>query len=216
MYVPFCLIVSPFPRVNKNNCIMMSCSEQQSSVPESMVPAQTHYAALGVSENADADDIRRAFRALALLCHPDKKQQQFEQQQRQPQPQRHQTLSTDSLPTQNNHAGAPSAVACDNTDAVFVLVQNAYDVLSAPDSRRAYDADLRLERAAAARAPLLDREVDLDEMRTGVDHIGRAWYETECRCGTVLRVEEDALLAGTNTFQCHACCLCTRILFDIQ
>ena len=38
-------------------------------------PSLTHYQVLGVHNQATPDDIRSAFRALALSCHPDKRRE---------------------------------------------------------------------------------------------------------------------------------------------
>ncbi|SMB95660.1 heat shock protein DnaJ domain protein [Hymenobacter roseosalivarius DSM 11622] len=65
----------------------------------------THYEALEVSEQASAADIRRAYRRLVLLTHPDRTQD----------PAAHER---------------------------YLTVNRAYDVLSLPDKRKAYDARL--------------------------------------------------------------------------
>lgn len=62
-----------------------------------------YYEILGVSSNAPAADIKRAYRRLAVMYHPDKN---------------------------------PSPDA----EAYFKQVNEAYDVLSDPDKRRAYDS----------------------------------------------------------------------------
>ncbi|TGE27303.1 J domain-containing protein [Hymenobacter metallicola] len=72
---------------------------------------QTHYRTLGVEEQATPDEIRRAYRKLVLLTHPDR--------------------TTD--PTAHQQ---------------FLLINEAYDVLSNPARRRGYDALL-----AALRSP---------------------------------------------------------------
>ncbi|TGE21741.1 J domain-containing protein [Hymenobacter aquaticus] len=64
---------------------------------------RNHYHTLGVSEQATTDDIRRAYRRLVLLTHPDR--------------------TTDPAAHQQ-----------------FLLVNEAYDVLSNPARRRGYDA----------------------------------------------------------------------------
>ncbi|MCB2376373.1 J domain-containing protein [Hymenobacter sp. BT635] len=64
---------------------------------------RNHYHTLGVSEQATADDIRRAYRKLVLLTHPDR--------------------TTDPAAHQQ-----------------FLLINEAYDVLSSPARRQGYDA----------------------------------------------------------------------------
>lgn len=76
---------------------------------------QNHYHTLGVDEQATPDDIRRAYRRLVLLTHPDR--------------------TTD-----------PAA------HGQFLLINEAYDVLSNPARRRGYDALLE-----ASRTPLPPR-----------------------------------------------------------
>lgn len=67
-------------------------------------PARTHYQTLGVPQDATADDIRRAFRALAKKHHPD-----------------------------TGPAGSSAA---------FAAIAEAYETLSDPTARRAYDESL--------------------------------------------------------------------------
>lgn len=74
----------------------------------------THYATLGVGQDATQDDIKKAFRALAVKYHPDK------------------------------NPGDAEA------EATFKRASEAYHVLSDPDARAAYDAELRLARLQAA------------------------------------------------------------------
>ncbi|UOQ53514.1 J domain-containing protein [Hymenobacter cellulosivorans] len=71
---------------------------------------QNHYHTLGVDEQATPDDIRRAYRRLVLLTHPDR--------------------TTD-----------PAA------HGRFLLINEAYDVLSNPARRRGYDALLEASRS---------------------------------------------------------------------
>ncbi|MBX3403898.1 MAG: DnaJ domain-containing protein [Phycisphaeraceae bacterium] len=76
--------------------------------------ARTHYQTLGVSRNASAEEVRRAYRALAKQHHPD-----------------------------TGPAGSSAA---------FAAVATAYEVLSDPALRRAYDESLAsIESESAAR-----------------------------------------------------------------
>ena len=73
-----------------------------------------HYQTLGVSQNATADEIRSAFRAIARKHHPDV-------------------------------AESPES------EDVFLLAKEAYDVLSDPDLKRNYDIAQGHERQQEAR-----------------------------------------------------------------
>lgn len=73
----------------------------------------THYQSLGIASSASLADIRRAYRALAKLHHPDV----------------------------NRAAGA---------QASFATIALAYEILSNPDKRRDYDAQLARARLNAA------------------------------------------------------------------
>lgn len=150
----------------------------------------THYETLGISENASATEIRQAYKALILLHHPDK----------------------------SNAAGAaspqvpPELAARSTTSAatIFIAIQRAYEALIDDASRLAYDTELR---AAASRlaAISIDRSIDLDDMRC-CECNGLTWYEIECRCSAILRVDESVLLDGVDVFSCTSCCLHVRIL----
>jgi curved DNA-binding protein CbpA len=71
----------------------------------------TYYATLGLAPNAPPEVIRAAFKALALIYHPDK---------------------TFELPASDRAAHG----------AVFREIQEAFDVLSKPSLKAAYDAEL--------------------------------------------------------------------------
>ena len=71
----------------------------------------TYYATLGLAPNAPPEVIRAAFKALALIYHPDK---------------------TFELPAADRAAHG----------AVFRKIQGAFDVLSNPNMKAAYDAEL--------------------------------------------------------------------------
>jgi curved DNA-binding protein CbpA len=155
--------------------------------------SSTHYDTLGVSENASAADIRQAYKALVLLHHPDK---------------------ADTAGAASPQASPDLAAAADRRPAcattLFIAIQRAYEALIDESSRVAYDAELR---AAASRlaAISIDRTIDLDDMRC-CERNGSTWYEVECRCSAVLRVDEAALLDGVDVFSCASCCLYVRVL----
>eukprot|EP00435_Cladocopium_sp_Y103_P028177 s1255_g7.t1 len=71
---------------------------------------RTHYDELGITRSATADELRRAYRRLALQLHPDK---------------------------------------CSEADAAarFIQVNKAWETLSKPSSRRAYDMELDARKA---------------------------------------------------------------------
>lgn len=82
-------------------------SQQQTTLTENRLQAESYYAVLQLPITASVDDIRRVYRELSKLYHPD----------------------TTNLPT---------AYAT----AKFRQLNEAYNVLNDPDSRRAYDRQL--------------------------------------------------------------------------
>lgn len=72
-----------------------------------MIPYSSYYNILNVSENSSAEEIKHAFRTLALIHHPDKNNNTPESQTR------------------------------------FILLSNAYHILTDPEKRKEYDSYLR-------------------------------------------------------------------------
>mmetsp|Transcript_47718 Transcript_47718/g.126361 ORF Transcript_47718/g.126361 Transcript_47718/m.126361 type:complete len:419 (-) Transcript_47718:35-1291(-) len=79
----------------------------------------SHYGVLGIAWFADPEEVKRAHRKLALKWHPDKVED----------------------PTDE--------VAVKVATQQFQLLQAAYEVLSNPDHRRRYDAELRCQRPSS-------------------------------------------------------------------
>lgn len=83
-------------------------------VPIVTMSTQTHYATLGLQHNAPLPVIKAAYKALALVHHPDK------------------NIISDESPSQRaEHANASRAV------------QEAYNILSNPSLKATYDAELQ-------------------------------------------------------------------------
>lgn len=141
-----------------------------------MSEAIDHYTALGVSRNADATEIKAAFRAAALRLHPDKQQQQ--------QASTTSVIDNGSHTSNTNNHQPPLETITGNSgrDDEFVRVQTAYEILSNPDQRAVYDRDLTLLD--------LKQDVHLNESISAADmdeevlaDSGEVCLGWPCRCG---------------------------------
>ena len=124
----------------------------------------THYEVLGVSPTASQDEIKRAFRRLALRLHPDKNYQSKEQQQQQ----------QETAPTEPNEA--------------FRRVQKAWDCLRSTD-RQAYDEELAQQATMSASVESSAIALSLDEFEETVgesDNDRVLIYM--CRCGEAVEL----------------------------
>ena len=124
----------------------------------------THYEVLGVSPTASQDEIKRAFRRLALRLHPDKNYQSKEQQQQQ----------EETAPTEPNEA--------------FRRVQKAWDCLRSTD-RQAYDEELAQQATVSASVESSAIALSLDEFEETVgesDNDRVLIYM--CRCGEAVEL----------------------------
>ena len=84
--------------------------------------AGSHYSVLEVAPGAGEEEIRKAYRRLAAVWHPDKQRQQLQRGE-----------CTNSGADAHDH------------NAKFRAIQSAYEVLSDPTARTKYDADVLLK-----------------------------------------------------------------------
>ncbi|VEU36152.1 unnamed protein product [Pseudo-nitzschia multistriata] len=93
-------------------------------------PGTTLYGALGSSRDASAADLKKSYRALALLYHPDKQQT------------RRQTQNQSQTKRQQATQGEPceGGVSLEQATLRFQAVSAAYEVLMDPERRAEYDA----------------------------------------------------------------------------
>jgi curved DNA-binding protein CbpA len=155
-----------------------------------------HYAVLGVERAADAAAIRSAYMAAVLTCHPDK-----------------------VSPWAGEGAGGEPDGDGDGegTTARFRAVQAAWEALRDPQTRAAYDEDLRQhEGAEAARACVhVSEEVPLDEMDNAAEAgagagAGRTY---PCRCGDRFSLTAQDERARVTILDCPTCSLHIRVLY---
>eukprot|EP00746_Dinoflagellata_sp_MGD_P127825 gnl/MRDRNA2_/MRDRNA2_62315_c0_seq1.p1 gnl/MRDRNA2_/MRDRNA2_62315_c0~~gnl/MRDRNA2_/MRDRNA2_62315_c0_seq1.p1 ORF type:complete len:229 (+),score=32.68 gnl/MRDRNA2_/MRDRNA2_62315_c0_seq1:87-773(+) len=120
-----------------------------------MSSALNLYATLGVTPSASSEDVRQAYRALALKWHPDKLHER----------------------TKNN----PRHLAIEQATRRFQEVQGAYEVLADPDRRRLYDEELFKERCATAPQSHGRQRCDPRDMTTAhmVDEMQRLHREEQ-------------------------------------
>jgi len=118
----------------------------------SSVPSNP-YAVLGITPNATNDEVRHAYRALALKWHPDKVSDRSKR----------------------------NVVAIEAATRRFQEVQGAYEVLADPDRRRQHDEDLFRERCRTAPQSQGFRRRDPNEMTAAhmVNEMQRAFREEE-------------------------------------
>lgn len=147
-----------------------------------------HYEVLGVSESANAERVKEAFRSLILRHHPDKKANHN---------------------TRNDDAAAAAA------DVHYVdLINKAYGVLRDPAKRKLYDEQLRLDRQRRrgrleSALVVVKSDCVMEELQDG-----RSVLVYPCRCGAFLDTspledeDEDGLNGeDENILECPGCSL---------
>ena len=159
-----------------------------------------HYTTLGVAFTATPAQLSSAYRARALVLHPDK------------------------LASTGRAHSAATGSKHENTNAEqFMQLQQAYQVLSNPESRVQYDTALKagglLSRftsssSGGSGAVLHCTEVDLEDCDYEED---TATYTYPCRCGEEYRMLESMLMeTGLDLFPCVQCSLVLRVAFEFQ
>ncbi|XQJ26477.1 chaperone protein DNAj, putative [Leishmania guyanensis] len=171
----------------------------------------TPYAVLRVSPSATMEDIRTAFRRMALLTHPDKAK-----------------VKATTTPSANSGETAP----CTAPPVSFLVVKEASEVLLDPCLRAAYDAAHShvLEREVGAVSDTYYLEDDFTcVMIDGGEDDGQCVhvYQRECRCGGMYEVrpipvvptgsggDEDVPISSstyTVRCQCDSCSLVVEVV----
>lgn len=153
------------------------------------------YRTLGVDRTASLSEIRRAYRRLALACHPDK------------------------APSESPLAGRPAAAdpmaeAADSAPMAvsFEAISRAYDLVGSEHARRIYDEllageQMRLEGSISF--SVLYRDLSFEPADDGSDS---AEFSVPCRCGGAFRGTAGELSQGFNVFGCDQCSQCIEIV----
>lgn len=126
----------------------------------------SYYNILNVTQEASYEEIRKSYKALVLISHPDKSQ--------------------DGL-------------------GKFLSVSKAWKILSDPDRRKLYDAQIKLQEiqsfAIAEKVPISDFDEDC----------GNYFYCCRCQDGYELSVEDIDLLV--KYVSCSGCSLTIEIIY---
>lgn len=164
--------------------------------------AENFYQLLQVAPEASLESIRQSFHAAALASHPDR---QKLRQAKDPTA----SVLQNALESDASYSGSSVDVVTRSLNAEnsslsdasehFHRVQLAWETLRDPDSRRAYDEQLRraAEREKAQASVPINEEVFLEEMETGKSPGGDPEYTYPCRCGDCYCVEGEELLAAS-------------------
>lgn len=145
---------------------------------------QTHYGVLGVEPSASAEEIRAAFKAAVLRCHPDKQG-----------------------PRQ-----APDAAGGAGAEGEYAAVRTAWEVLGDGASRAAYDGRMALQRlqeeGIQVNEVVAAAELEVAGMRDGQEVLSLL-----CRCGGAYVVaREEVGLAGEVLVPCDTCSLHIQVI----
>jgi len=97
--------------------------------PRREATSESYYAILGVERTASADELKRAYRKLALVYHPDRHVGKCRRGAH--------TCGRDAT---RSPCCIPGEDSCDEAEARFKLINEAYEVLSVSESRRKYDS----------------------------------------------------------------------------
>ena len=116
----------PFPLARSSTCSTVLASSRESTADQHQRKAErtTYYDTLGVSERSDMADIKRQYKRLARMTHPDA--------------------------LIGNDPSSSSAATTNNQLPDFYEISTAYKVLSDPQKRKKYDRELAADQFAAA------------------------------------------------------------------
>ncbi|KAL1918757.1 uncharacterized protein VTP21DRAFT_2779 [Calcarisporiella thermophila] len=89
-------------------------------------------------------------------------------------------------------------------------ILEAYDILRRPETRTAYDAELKAKKSKEL--GIINGEIDLDEMMYDETE---DLYTYTCRCGGLYTITEEDMEIGAEIVQCSSCSLRMRILYEI-
>ena len=123
----------PFPLARSSTCSTVLASSRESTADQHQRKAErtTYYDTLGVSERSDMADIKRQYKRLARMTHPD-------------------------ALIGNDPSSSAAAAATNNQLPDFYEISTAYKVLSDPQKRKKYDRELAADQFVEGTAELAE------------------------------------------------------------
>ena len=118
----------PFPLARSSTCSTVLASSRESTADQRQAERTTYYDTLGVSERSDMADIKRQYKRLARMTHPDA------------------LIGNDPS----------SSAATNNQLPDFYEISTAYKVLSDPQKRKKYDRELAADQFVEGTAELAE------------------------------------------------------------
>jgi diphthamide biosynthesis protein 4 len=177
------------------------------------MPLPDHYAVLGISASASVSELRAAYTAAALACHPDKLAAAAGSGSAKAAPTTTATTTgSGSPPLSTLSSSCASSSSPLPPGPTFLEVQAAWETLRDASSRAAYDALRRQEkeeaRAMDSRTVVVSDEVHIDEMDEDENEVAGAALQNKAEAALV-GVEGGGVGGGAEAAavvsRCHPC-----------
>ncbi|KAN0022255.1 hypothetical protein ACTFIU_004431 [Dictyostelium citrinum] len=167
---------------------------------------KNYYEILKVSIDADIEEIKKSYRKLALLYHPDKlnKENSIEENIDSP------SSCLENNNNNNNNNSNNNNSNNNNNTKDFNDIQIAWETLKDDLLRKQYDS-LLLEKKRQKYS--VSDEIDLDDMEYIEEN---SEYIYPCRCGDHYIITEDQLSEGSDVVCCSGCSLSIKVIYQME